>query len=103
MKSPFGETLRAGDLGGNPLPLRSKEGGFPPYLESKMSDRNHSLTVSLGEARLDIEDVSQLSEADLESLGTDAKHLIDQIEDLAFQLAMLAEEKFENTRYCEAV
>jgi hypothetical protein len=68
-----------------------------------MSDRNHSLTVSLGETRLDIEDVSQLSEADLESLGTEAKLLIDQIEDLSFQLAMLAEEKFENTRYCEAV
>lgn len=67
-----------------------------------MSDRIHPLTVSLGEARLDIEDVSTLNEVELEQLGSEAKLLIKQIEDLAFQLAMLAEEKFENTRYTDS-
>lgn len=65
-----------------------------------MSDRIHPLQVSLGEAKVDIEDVASLSEAELESLGSEAKLLIEQIEDAAFQLAMLAEDKFENTRYC---
>ena len=65
-----------------------------------MSDRIHTLQVSLGEAKVDIEDVASLSEAELESLGSEAKLLIEQIENAAFQLAMLAEDKFENTRYC---
>ena len=65
-----------------------------------MSDRLHPLTVSLGEARIDIEDVADLTEGQLEELGSEALLLITQIEDLAFELAMLAEDKFSNTRYC---
>jgi cell division protein FtsB len=66
-------------------------------------DRQVHLTISLGEALTDIEDVCLLSEAELEQLGSEATDLINQIEDLASQLAMLAEDKYHNTRYCDIV
>lgn len=66
-----------------------------------MSERQHELQTSLGEARVDIEDVSCLNEVELEALGSEAASLIQQIEDLSFELAMLAETNGHSTRYCD--
>jgi len=66
-----------------------------------MSERSFPLSTSLGEASVDVLDVLELTEGELEDLGSDAKHLIKQLEDLAFELAMLAEDKYHNTRYCD--
>ena len=59
-----------------------------------------SLPTCLREAMIDISDVSKLSEAELESLGPKAKALVLQIEDLAWELAMLAEMNDFATRVC---
>ena len=64
------------------------------------NETNH-LSTMLREAQVDIEDILTTSEAGLVSLGSEAAALCEQIESLSYVLAMLVEEKFATTRYCD--